>query len=71
MFNLNNKNETIKACILSNANDQENYDDIIDQLCNTDNADACEDYDDETDDVYEDNDSIDELLAGFDSVKES
>ncbi len=70
LFNINNRNETIKA---AGAIKQENYDEIIDQLCNTDNTEGCEfeDEDDETNDTsHENDDSFDELLAGFDTVKD-
>jgi len=69
-FNINNRNETIKA---AGVVTQENYDEIIDQLCNTDNTEGCEFEEDEdgTHDTSNDHDdSFNELLAGFDTIKD-
>lgn len=72
-FNLNGRNDTIKAVLKSN-NQNESYDDIIDQLCNSDDGEDEDDDDNDNDDDdnnAEDDDSFNDLLAGFDTVKES
>lgn len=55
------------------ASEEENYDDIIEQLCNDEDTDEDEEDEDEVKNKrnYENlDDSFDELLAGFDTIRE-